>query len=485
MAISATNMTEMKHRQLLYAVSTRLSRENLKDMMYLAVIDKELQQSVQSGTDLFTILEHKGLLSHENYTHLISILETIGRIDLIETVFSGHQTKAAMFFSSACTFSVPEQLAYMKRVQILRKRERYLHCVQKLDGLVNNNTFHQHEFEVYFLQLLSELQTPEIDPSHLPLQYFTQQRVCKLLSSFSLYSKSGLEGCAKARYTGDIKAWECFETQSNQCCKEFCAELPEEKQLVLQLSPNIYGRENTIGIITRDAYQSLHDVFEELFGKKDCLVVADASLNNAVLKLESFDKMTLHAFPMFKWLLALLFAIENGLVNIEDIKDVVMVIVSSHREGIVQTAEEVENIVGQDTLKKLLHLIPNAKPSPTEAVNSEIPEVIQSTTGKPFYLVWYTCLTLLACFTLLSGQEREQLSLKSVLPELRKSLVYVINTKHKNKNNMYMYMIELMVSNIHKETQLYKKECEQVVLKLTGGSQKSADNFRSLFDLPF
>ena len=107
MAVSATMMTQMKHRQLLYAVSTRLSRENLKDTMYLAVIDKELQQSVQSGTDFFTILEHKGLLSSKNYTHLISMLETIGRIDLIETVFSGHQTKAAMhvYFISMPIFS--------------------------------------------------------------------------------------------------------------------------------------------------------------------------------------------------------------------------------------------------------------------------------------------------------------------------------------------------------------------------------------------
>ena len=211
MAVSTTMMTQMKHRQLLYAVSTRLSRENLKDMMYLAVIDKELQQSVQSGTDFFTILEHKGLLSHQNYTHLISMLETIGRIDLIETTFSGHQTKAAMFTSSECTFSIPEQLAYMKRAQILCKRERYLQCMQKLDGLVKYNTMiYQQEYQTLLLQLLSELQISEIDFNDLPMQSFAPKKVCKMLSSASSCYKCFSEGTVEVCQTGDIKSLECF-----------------------------------------------------------------------------------------------------------------------------------------------------------------------------------------------------------------------------------------------------------------------------------
>ena len=107
----------------------------------------------------------------------------------------------------------------------------------------------------------------------------------------------------------------------------------------------------------KDAYQSLHDVFIELFGE-DHLVVADTSLNNAVLQLESFDNMTQHGIPMLKWLLTLLFAIENELVNTEDIKDVVMVIVSSHREGIVERADDISKTLGQDSLEELLYLIP-------------------------------------------------------------------------------------------------------------------------------
>ena len=470
MAVSATMMTQMKHRQLLYVVSTRLSRENLKDMMYLAVIDKEFQQSVQSGTDFFTILEHKGLLSHQNYTHLISMLETIGRIDLLETVFSGHQTKAAMFTSSACTFSVPEQLAYMKRAQIFRKRERYLHCMQKLDGLVKHDTIYQQEYQTLLLQLLSELQISEIDFKNIPTQYFASRRVCKMLSSISSYCKILHESKVEVHQTGDIRSLECVRTQLNQSCKEFYAELPtDQKQLRLQLNTNAYERETSFEVITKDAHQSLHDVFIELFGQEYRLLVADASLNNAMLQLESQKNTIQDVILMFKWLLILLLAIENGLVNIEDIKDVVMAIASIHWEEIVEEAEGIAKIIGQDSLEELLHLIPISKKSPTESVNP----------GRS--IIYFTCLALLVLATLPNRQGKKQLQLKVVLPELRKAVVCEMNTKLKILN--YTYMTKLIITNIHKETQLYNKECEQVLIQLTRGSQKSADNFRLLFNL--
>ena len=458
MAVSATMMTQMKHRQLLYAVSIRLSRQNLKDMMYLAVIDKEHQQSVQSGTDFFTILEHKGLLNHQNYTYLISMLETIGRMDLIETVFSGHQTKAAMFTSSACTSSVPEKLAYMKRAQILRKRERYLQCMQKLDGLVKHNTIYQQEYQTLLLQVLSELQISEIDFNDLPMQSFAPKKVCKMLSSISSCCKCLSEGTVEVSQTGDIRSLECLQTQLNPSCKEFCAELPtDQKQLRLQRNTNAYERETIFGVITKDAYQSLHDVFIELYGQEYRLVVADASLYNAMLQLESQNNIIQDVILMFKWLLILLLAIENGLVNIEDIKDVVMAIASIHWEEIVEEAEGIAKIIGQDSLEELLHLIPISKKSPTESVNP----------GRS--IIYFTCLALLVLATLPNRQGKKQPQLKVVLPELRKAVVCEMNTKLKILN--YTYMTKLIITNIHKETLLYKKECEQVLLQLTRGSQ--------------
>ena len=107
----------------------------------------------------------------------------------------------------------------------------------------------------------------------------------------------------------------------------------------------------------------------------------------------------------------ILFAIENELVNTEDIKDVVMVIASSHREGIVERADDISKTLGQDSLEKLLHLIPISRMPLTKSVN----------TGRA--TIWYTCLGLLVLGTLSNKLKKEQRQLKIVLPELQKFLV--------------------------------------------------------------
>ena len=95
--------------------------------------------------------------------------------------------------------------------------------------------------------------------------------------------------------------------------------------------------------------------------------------------------------------------------------------------------------------------------------------------------MYFTCLALLVFAILPNRQENKQLQLKDVLPELRKAVVCEMNTKLKNFKN-YTCKMKLIITNILKKTQLYKKECEQVLLQLTRGSQKSADNFRLLFN---
>ena len=127
-------------------------------IVYLAGV----QESISSGTDFFTLLEQKGLLGQHNYTHLISLPETIGRIDLIKTVSSDHQAAAVV----ALPPGVAEQLAIMKRSQILCKRQLYLHSMQKLDALYKSTSIHQQISEMYFSQILSLLQIVEVHSLH-------------------------------------------------------------------------------------------------------------------------------------------------------------------------------------------------------------------------------------------------------------------------------------------------------------------------------
>ena len=187
MALSA--LAQLKHRQLLYGVSTRLSQENVKGMMYLAGIEQQLQESISSGTEFFTIMERKGLLGQHNHTHLISLLETIGRIDLTKTLCSYHQASTVITLPPD-KFPVAEQLAMMKRAQILQKREVYLHSMQTSDTLYNSMTIHQQEVKWYMMYMLSLLQIPEADLVGTSPECFSHTIVGDLLCSISLFTNS-------------------------------------------------------------------------------------------------------------------------------------------------------------------------------------------------------------------------------------------------------------------------------------------------------
>ena len=189
--MAVSTLALLKHRQLLYGVSTRLSQENIKDMVYLAGIEQRLLESISSGTDVFTILEQRGLLGQHNYTHLISLLEKIGRIDLIKTLCSDHHAPAVVALPPD-TFSVAEQLGIMKRAQILQKRELYLSSMQRLDLLYNSTNIHQQISETYFLQILSLVQISEADLSPTTLQPLTEPIVHRLLSSASVFCASAV-----------------------------------------------------------------------------------------------------------------------------------------------------------------------------------------------------------------------------------------------------------------------------------------------------
>ena len=220
--MALSTLAQLKHRQLLYGVSTRLSQENLKDIMYLAGVEQQLQESISSGTDFFTIMERKGLLGEHNYTHLISLLETIGRIDLIRTLCSDQATTVIALPPDK--FPVATQLAMMKRSQILQKRELYLCSMQKLETLYKSTTIHQQMSDPCMMHILSILQIPEPDFVSNSLTCFSDTLVHDLLCSVSLF-------CISAKDLDCVQiAGESRELTGlcNQHWSDFCAKVSQD-----------------------------------------------------------------------------------------------------------------------------------------------------------------------------------------------------------------------------------------------------------------
>ena len=468
-------LAQLKHRQLLYGVSTRLSQENIKDMMYLAGIEQPLQESISSGTDVFTILEQRGLLSQHNYTHLISLLETIGRIDLIKIVCSDHQAPAVVALPPD-KFSVAEQLAVMKRAQILQKRELYLRTMQKLDMLYNSTSIHQQLSESQIIHTLSLLQTSEADSAFTSPQCFNDQIVCNLLDSASLFCRS-IPDLFHLFLFGERREFECLAALCYQHWNKFCAKLPKDypplKDGLKQVHSMEYIKDSPLGQTTMEIYQSIRAVFAELLGSQDLLTAVGASVNELGVKGESCFHLKNYFLLILKWLLLLFHAIEHGYVNGNNFQETVLILASNHRQQIVDNAHKIAEIFDQDLLDKTIELIPK-----TNTISQERSRVLILDMNKTtFSLLSSMCLTLLVHATMSKSPQTELQSFKSVLPALCKALI----ANKDESTDHYARLIKKAVSNIKREALTYKSKCEQVIETMTGGSSQSVDILRSLF----
>ena len=460
---SVSTLAQLKHRQVLYGVSTRLSQENVKDMMYLAGIEQQLQESISSGTDVFTILEQRGLLGQHNYTHLISLLETIGRIDLIKTVCSDHQAPAVVALPPD-KFSVAEQLAVMKRAQILQKRELYLHSMQKLDVIYNSTSIHQQVSETLNLQILSLLKISEADLSHTSLQPLNEPIVHSLLSSAALFCTSATTMFHVFLF-GDSRECECLAVLCRQHWNEFCSKVPKDYARLQQIHSMDDMGGKLIWITAKESQQSLHEVFSELLGSHAVLTAADASFNEQIINDQSHCGVVTYLLAIIKWLIQLLPAVKRAHLSDKTLQGVVLTLASAYRKGIVENADEIASILGLDSLEDILNLIPINNTTFTS-------EMIQSNVG----LLYSTCLALLVQETMSNNPQTEVQSLKSVLPTLCKALI----TDKEKKSHYSVSITKQLVSNIQREVLMYKSKCEQVIETMTGSLQ-SADILRSLF----
>ena len=469
-----STLTQRKHRQLLYAVSTRLSQDNVKDLMYLAGIEHQLQASTYSGTDLFTILEQKGLLNGQNYSYLISLLETIGRIDLIKVILSDHPSTTLP--EKCIGFSVPQQLALIKRGQILGKRELYFQSTYKLQAELECTSAFQQYFDDWFYQLISQLQFFDSSSSHEIHKCFSEQKMCKLLRPLSLFWQVWPETLARFQQTGYCRAVEGLLKLCHQYYDEFYTHIPDdlappkESLRYAQGQPSCRSVEKT----TKHTLETLQDFFLELFGPQDALAAANASLNEASFTIASMNYCCQYLLFIIKWSLNLIYAVQHGHINIKDIQDVILVIASSHREGIINNYKEIANILGQDSLDELLPHIPAVDETTTTNYQGSISNgSVFSTIMSTLCLFWHTCLAILVQATLPRSPQRE---LDSILSDLRKLMM---NKRGKLANSFILISKQQLIS-MQEELRKYKDKSKQVILELTNGSPHSADIIRSL-----
>ena len=474
--MAASVRVQQKHRWLLYGVSNRLSRENIHDMIYMAGIEQKLQESISSGTNFFNILEQRGLLGEHNYSYLISLLQTIGRNDLAKMISPDHHTTTVATLPTN-PFSAAEQLAYMKRAQILLKKELYVRSMQKLDLLYNSKTIQQQISDTFFIHILSLLQIPEADLDHTSLQPLTKPLASSLFSSATLFCTSAIN-MLKLFVVGEGREVECLASLCHQHWNQFCAKVPKNYTSLVGSLQEVHSIDDLgdklIWQTAKDIQQSLQEIFSELLGSHSLLAVADTSFNDQVTRGESYLVTVTHLLLIIKWLIQLSQAIQCGHLSVESQQYIALILASRYREGIAENADKIANILSLDSLEEILELIPKAetfaKESSEERSQAVLTEMNMSTGG----LLCSTCLTLLVQATM---SARPRVQVKSVLPALRKALV----VNQATKSHFCANITKKLISNVQREVCMYRNKCQQVIETMVGKTSHSADILRSLF----
>lgn len=455
-----------------------LSQENLKDMMYLAGVEQQLQESISSGTDFFTFLEQKGLLGQHNYTHLIALLETIGRIDLIKTIRSNHPAPIATVVAvPPDRFPVAEQLAIMKRAHILQKKDTYLHSMRKLDALHNSTSIHHQVSESRIMHMLSLLQLTEAECEFKSPQCFTTLFACDMLSSVSLYWRN-IPTLFDHFLEGETGEFEYLAVLCRQYWNEFCAKVPKDYAPLTNTLKKVcsveYRRDDVIGNATVEVYQSLQGMFSELLGSHDLLIVTNASFNSLVVNGESCFNYRNYMLLIMKWFVLLLFAIDKGHVDGQLLQDHVLMFASNYRQQIVDDAPKISQILGQDSTDKIIELIPQTKVVSKAGSQHCSSDMYHK---GAFGLLGSMLLALLVHATTLEAPQTESQSLVTLLSALRKALI----ANKGESTDSYMCLTKKMISNVQREVEMYQSKCEQLIGTLTDGSSQSLDMLRSLF----
>ena len=353
--------------------------------------------------------------------------------------------------------------------------------MQNLDTLCNSTSIHQQISESRIMHTLSLIHVSEIDSisSRLP-QCFNNQTICTLLRSVSLFSSS-MPTLFHHFLVGQYREFECLAVLCHQHWSEFCTKVPKDYAPLTESLQHVhlleYTRDSLIGKTVLEIHQSLQEVFSELLGPHSLITVADNSFNMLLVNGKVWFNFRNYLFPIMKWLIHLLQAIEQGHIDCKNVQDAVLILASNHKQQIVENAHHLTKILGQNLLDKILMIIPDTNGEGHKALASD--NMVNKT---PLGVIASTCVVLLVHATTPKSHQTESqsISLKSVLPRLQDALL----TNKEESSDFYVNHTKLVVSNIQREALMYKSKCEQLIQTMTDGSSQPTDILQSFFNGP-
>lgn len=154
------------HRRLMLRLSKMLKQQDISELLYLSDFISQAEESgIQCGVDLMKSLERHGRLGPGRYEYLASCLVEIGRVDLVQVLYSDFGV------------SLQPQL-HWKRTSIQEKKVQFLEKKGELHKLLRDTQY----WETWVSDLLQQLAVHMEHADHVQLRqpveaYNTNQTV--------------------------------------------------------------------------------------------------------------------------------------------------------------------------------------------------------------------------------------------------------------------------------------------------------------------
>ena len=337
------------YRQQLLQISEQLSEQDVRKLCYLCkdVLPKVQCEQITEAFQLFDLLEDQCLLASDNLTFLSECLSIIGKMKL-----------------AASLPYTPQSFVAQQHMSVFHsKANHYASTMENLSkaGLFPRSYLTDLLAEVYFA-LKMDLPTNLGMPSELSMTDLDRIVATTLREIF--WCSAAQKKLARTVVSNDVQARQVYSAECHNYFTHFdnaVSEIKWNSVVCAKVRKLVSERIEPQGRGARKACEYIRQVCVAILGSDEIQQHLDEASKH-LFALESIYYSVWQRLPMYHWLVNLLYLAKSSILDLSKHRELLLMLLEEHREGIIENYSELSQILGQeilDNLAPLLHFSKN------------------------------------------------------------------------------------------------------------------------------
>ena len=459
---------QAKHRKLMVRVTKELTSEDFDYLIYsLCVPDDVVERLDHKPTHLLRYLEAHKVVSPNNYDFLLWALDTIGRVDIIKKIV---MPSTVPYMPQS--FGMQEQTFMVMLKAMLRKKQKYIHCMKALDTIIQSDPERKSRFGDLFTRVFPIL-TAEQNEQGLEL-VLQEETAAATLIQLSLFWKKWPITLATFQQNGvsdDIKklmknCHDYFDCFNKSLPPNWDMETRQEVTLQRNKAQHPFGN------FAREAHGALHELSVELIGEHS-LKKVNQTVERGLFALESVYYTSRYLMPIYKWLLVLLHSASLSVIDVSKFHEILKEKFSDHWPDICRNKEILVEIVGKEAMDRVgQDLLQDVDKKDSGSEESDFDISTYSSIVSSVSVVWHVSLVVLASIGLKCEVDHNN---------VQKKLAKFIADQKQPMMQMYLCLSKRTAEEMQKEVDCFRENYAQKVRQVAGGSPEILEIIQSFF----